>query len=159
MSVNSLVQQIEEYIMQLLAQSHGAIRLQRNELAEVFKCVPSQISYVLNTRFTIERGYVVESQRGGGGFVRVCKLEFEHPEKTFLDMAIEVIGENLSQQKAINLLNALQEREILTTRESTILQALMHRRNLAIDLPYRDYIRARLLKAALGAIMKSGEQK
>ncbi|AZR74682.1 hypothetical protein BBF96_15680 [Anoxybacter fermentans] len=155
--MSSLVQRIENYIKKLLNQSDGRLRVRRRELADHFKCVPSQINYVLKTRFTIERGYIVESQRGGGGFIEIRKLVFDHPEEDFLYSALELIGDELSQQQALNLIHNLEERKILTKRESAILQSMLHRRNLNIELPYRDYLRARLLKAALGAIMKTDD--
>ncbi len=158
--MGSLVEQIENYIKRLLNQSNGQLRLQRNELADLFNCVPSQINYVLKTRFTLEGGYLVESQRGGGGFIEVSKLIFDHPEEDFLYTVIDIIGDEISQQKAFNLIQNLEEKGILTERECAILLSLLHRRNLSIQLPYRDYLRAKLLRAALGAVMKSdGEEK
>lgn len=156
--MGSLVQQIEDHIKKLLSQNQGLLRIQRNQLAELFSCVPSQVNYVLKTRFTIERGYVVESQRGGGGFIEIQKLIFEHPEKDFLYSVIELIGNQISQRKTFHLLYNLKERGILTHRETAIIEALLHRRNLNIELPYRDYLRAKLLKAALGSVMKVNEE-
>lgn len=151
--MGSLVQQIENHIKKLLTQNQGLLRIQRNQLAELFSCVPSQVNYVLKTRFTIERGYLVESQRGGGGFIEIKKLIFEHPEKDFFYSVIEIIGNQISQRRAFHLLHNLHDRGILTHREAKIIEALLHRRNLSIDLPYRDYLRAKLLKAALGSVM------
>jgi len=69
---------IEEYIKARLNQSNGGIiMVRRNELAEKFRCVPSQINYVLSTRFSFNRGYIIETRRGGGGFVRIMKLPME----------------------------------------------------------------------------------
>lgn len=155
----SLVEQIEKYLKNMLNNTNGHLRLQRNELAEFFNCVPSQINYVLKTRFTIERGYLVESQRGGGGFIEIQELITDHPEETVVYGALEIIGDRMSQQQAINMILYLEERGILTDRESAILQAIMRRRNLAIDLPYRDILRAKLLKSALGALMKNDSLK
>lgn len=154
--MTSLVEQIEHYIMQMVHESDGHLRLQRNDLADIFNCVPSQINYVLKTRFTIERGFLVESQRGGGGFIEIRKLAFEHPEEDYIYSAVAIIGDVLSQQQAMNLIYNLEEKGILTHRESAILQAVVNRSNLNIQLPYRDFVRAQLVKAALGALMKSG---
>ena len=62
---------IEDFIKQLINETDGSIEIQRNELANYFKCVPSQINYVIDTRFTTERGYYVESRRGGGGYIKI----------------------------------------------------------------------------------------
>lgn len=155
----SLVEQIETYIKRLLQEANGQLRLQRNDLADVFNCVPSQINYVLKTRFTIERGYLVESQRGGGGFIEIRKLIFDHPEEEYVCTLVGSIGDVISQQTALNLIFNLEEKGILTKRESAIFQAIVNRSNLNIQLPYRDFVRAQLLKAALGALMKSGNQE
>lgn len=152
----SLVERIENYIRTLLEKSEGALRLQRNELADLFSCAPSQINYVLKTRFTMERGFLVESQRGGGGFIEIRELMI--PAEHFMYAAIEIIGHSLSQMQAINLIYNLEEKGILTLRESAMLQAVINRNNLNIELPYRDFIRAQLLKAALGALMKNHQE-
>lgn len=156
--MSSMAQRIEQYIRKLLTESNGNLRLQRNELADIFNCVPSQINYVLKTRFTPERGYVVESQRGGGGFIEIRELVYNHPtEEDVMYATFTFIGEGVSQMQAINLILNLEDKGILTRRESAMLRAVVHRNHLNIDLPYRDYIRAQLLKAALAALMKTNE--
>ena len=75
MSAKNTSDSIEEYIKSILAQA-GIVELKRSELADVFQVVPSQINYVIKTRFTESRGYIVESKRGGGGYIRIGKIEF-----------------------------------------------------------------------------------
>ncbi|MBC8829831.1 CtsR family transcriptional regulator, partial [Escherichia coli] len=65
---------IEAYLKQVL-ESSEAVEIKRSEIADKFECVPSQINYVINTRFTMERGYIVESKRGGGGYIRIIKVK------------------------------------------------------------------------------------
>lgn len=154
--MSSMAQRIEQYIRKLLEESHGRLRLQRNELADIFNCVPSQINYVLKTRFTPERGYVVESQRGGGGFIEIQQLIYQHStEEDVMFSAFALIGEDVSQMQAIHLILNLEDQGILTKREGAMLRAIVNRNNLNINLPYRDYIRAQLLKAALATLMKT----
>ena len=75
---------IEEYLKQVLEKSEEEIvEIKRSEIANKFQCVPSQINYVINTRFTLERGYIVESKRGGGGFIRIIKSKTD--ESFFVD--------------------------------------------------------------------------
>ena len=79
---------IEEYLRELLEQSvNDSIEIQRGELARVFQCVPSQITYVLEKRFSIDRGFVVQSRRGGGGYIRIMRL----PAKEEADLLREVL--------------------------------------------------------------------
>ncbi len=67
---------IEQYLKQVIDLSNNnVIEIKRNEIADRFECVPSQINYVINTRFTLERGFVVESKRGGGGYIRIIKSQ------------------------------------------------------------------------------------
>ena len=68
---------IEEFIKSLLKESEGQLELQRNELADFFECAPSQINYVLATRFTLNHGYYIESRRGGGGYIRIVRLDVD----------------------------------------------------------------------------------
>ena len=69
---------IEEFIKALLEESNGQLELQRNELADYFECAPSQINYVLATRFSLDRGYYIESRRGGGGYIRIIRLDMDN---------------------------------------------------------------------------------
>ena len=75
MEFRSLVNEIEAYLKSLLKESpEGAIEVRRKDVAEIFNCAPSQVTYVLNTRFNVRRGYLVESRRGGGGYIRICSV-------------------------------------------------------------------------------------
>ncbi|HOK71062.1 MAG TPA: CtsR family transcriptional regulator, partial [Bacillota bacterium] len=90
--MGSLSDYIESYLKLLLDTGpHGFVEVQRRELAERFRCAPSQINYVLSTRFTVERGYVVETRRGGGGYIRIFKLDDE-PETSGIQMVYESVG-------------------------------------------------------------------
>jgi transcriptional regulator CtsR len=140
---------IEQYLKHMLQESpDGAIELQRNELADRFSCVPSQINYVISTRFTLEKGYLVESKRGGGGYIRIQRVEL--PTLTVLQGHIaQKIGDEVDQSTAEGLIYQLEEAELITKREANMLRAAMSRDSIAVKLPMRDEIRARLLKAML----------
>ena len=95
--MSSLSKQIEEYIKALLAQeTAGVVEIQRNFLSEYFNCVPSQINYVLSTRFTPVQGYMVETRRGGGGFVRIVSLQLDEDDD-LQDALTDAIGSQLTQ--------------------------------------------------------------
>ncbi|RYD03177.1 hypothetical protein N752_20280 [Desulforamulus aquiferis] len=115
---------IEQHIKALLKSSpNDYIELQRNELAAQFKCVPSQINYVLSTRFTSENGFLVESRRGGGGFIRIVKVPLDRHD----DPAVKIyrlVGEEITQSQAEKIIKRLAEEQFITTREARILEQL-----------------------------------
>ena len=151
---------IEKYLNKLIEHSSGQlVEIQRNELAEKFNCAPSQINYVLTTRFTIERGYMIESRRGGGGFVRIVKVPLSTGE---LDLVIEVVslvGDSISERDSSAILARLVEEEIVTRREAAIIGAALSRSVLRIGLPARDQLRANILKAVLITVLKNQEDR
>lgn len=142
----SLVTEIEKYLKKLFG-NRDVIEVQRNELAEFFNCVPSQINYVLSTRFTPAHGYLVESRRGGGGYVRIIKLSWNVIPQYFLKELSEDVRPGISQQDAEGVLKRLFKDELITNREYNILKAIMDRDTLALNLPERDMIRARIMQA------------
>ena len=126
----------------------GHIEVKRSELADQFQCVPSQINYVINTRFTIERGYFVESKRGGGGFIRIARVEL-HSKKDLIDEVLDQIGLSIPQIAAEHIIHRLLDEEILSNREAKLVLAATHRANLPLHLPTRDELRAIILTAML----------
>ncbi|MFZ5753920.1 MAG: CtsR family transcriptional regulator [Bacillota bacterium] len=149
----SLAKRIEEYIKRLL-QEENVIEIQRSELAEEFQCVPSQINYVLSTRFTPAQGYLVESRRGGGGYLRIIKLSWDKLSQKEIQDVYSSFGDSLDQWEAEGILRRLKEEDILTDREYYMLKAIISRDTLQISLPERDFIRLRILQAALTAISR-----
>lgn len=143
---------IERYLKQILqAEGQNMIEIKRNEIADQFQCVPSQINYVINTRFTIEKGYIIESKRGGGGYIRIFRIEHQD-ESALLDDIIEMINPTVSQQAAIDVLERLSEKKVITEREKKIIFSAIDRNTLAFKLPLRDEIRARILTAMLTSL-------
>lgn len=140
---------IEQYLKQLLQNSpEGAVEIQRNELADRFSCVPSQINYVISTRFTLEKGYMVESKRGGGGYVRIQRVELPALKNIQYHIS-ETIGDCVEQSVAEGLIYQLEEATFITKREANLIRAAISRDTIAVKLPLRDEIRARLLKSML----------
>lgn len=154
MEGKTLADRIENYIKWLLNRStDGVVELQRQELAERFTCVPSQISYVLSTRFTIERGYLVESRRGGGGYIRIARVPLNADTK-IKAWVQEALGEYLTQEAAVELIRRLEEEGLLTRREQIILTAVINRQTLPLELPVRDQVRACIMKAVILTLMR-----
>lgn len=143
---------IERYLKQILqTQEKNMIEIKRSEIADQFQCVPSQINYVIKTRFTLEKGYIIESKRGGGGYIRIFRIEHQD-ESELIDELISMINPTVSQQTAINVVERLFEKKIITKREAKIILSAMDRTAIAIDLPYRDEVRARILTAILTSL-------
>lgn len=140
---------IEQYLKQIFKQAaQDAIEIKRSEIADQFQCVPSQINYVINTRFTTEKGYIVESKRGGGGYIRIMRVKNQDKSK-LIDEIIEMINPALSQQASVDVLERLLEEELITGREAKIMLSALGRNTLAIQLPLRDEVRARILTSML----------
>jgi transcriptional regulator of stress and heat shock response len=121
----NLTDYIEEYLKKLLALSSSRhIEIRRRELAGKFSCVPSQINYVLERRFNMDRGYLVESRRGGSGCIRIYRIEPEQV-KPWREL-IESLGEdNFEPNRVIALLTRLVEEKIISRRESMVLKAVV----------------------------------
>ncbi|MFS9136669.1 CtsR family transcriptional regulator [Streptococcus parasanguinis] len=142
---------IEAYIKALLAQA-GMTELKRSELADVFQVVPSQINYVIKTRFTESRGYIVESKRGGGGYIRIGKVQFSDHHQMLQDLAAN-IGETISQQVFNDILQMLYEEKLLTKREAQLLLATTSDEVLGRDALI---LRATMLKKIIQQVDRKG---
>lgn len=149
----SLSRKIEQYLKKLL-EKHSFVEVQRSELAETFQCVPSQINYVLSTRFTPSQGYLVESRRGGGGFLRIVKLSWVDFSGEKFQEVYNNLGMQMDQWEAEGVLRRLREEELITAREYHILKAVINRDVLQMGLPQRDIIRSRIIQAALAALCR-----
>lgn len=153
--MSNLVDRIERYLKAMLENSpEGVIELQRNDLAMEFGCVPSQINYVLSTRFTVQHGYLVESRRGGGGFVRLIKIPLQRMRQ-LEETLREMIGEKVSPGVAEGLIVRLLEEGLLTRREALILRRVVDRSTL-LEADQPDRLRAKILRVALLSICESG---
>ncbi len=144
---------IERFIKELIEETDGVIEIQRNELANYFNCVPSQINYVIDTRFTTERGYYVESRRGGGGHIKIKRISLSRPAG-YLMHAINSIGEKLTQQAAEAFINNFIDYDIINTREADIMKAALSDKILNnVSIEQRDSLRAKMLKNMLLSLL------
>ncbi|MDR3265875.1 MAG: CtsR family transcriptional regulator [Synergistaceae bacterium] len=158
--MSNLTKVIEQYINELFDSDNeeSSVSLRRKELAASFGCVPSQINYVLRSRFTPERGYLVESQRGGHGYIRIMRLSYEDPEDR-LRHVDEIVGDSISEQDRRKLLATLQERGLINARERLIIEvALRHAEELGrsefdVSQHKRNVIQADLLKRVLRSLV------
>ena len=138
---------IEAFIREAV-ESAGSLELQRGELAGRFRCVPSQINYVLATRFTPERGYQVVSRRGGGGYIRIVRVGGDRP--SLLMHAVNSVGERIDARTAVAILLNLTEAGVLAPETAEVMAAVMGDAALRSAPPgCRDQVRAAMLKQCL----------
>ena len=141
---------IEEYLKNvLLAQEQVEIR--RSEIADRFNCVPSQINYVINTRFTVQQGYVVESKRGGGGYIRIMKVNLVD-DMALIDALLEVVPEELSVKQANHILQNLYDNELLSKREAQLLLIAMSKESLIEAEQCSNQLRSNMMKNILTSL-------
>ena len=140
--------EVAKYLLELLEESHGAIQIQRNELANNIGCVPSQINYVITSRFTPEHGYIVESRRGGGGYIRITRIKTE--KSTAIMNIINSIGSKLDALSAEMIIKSLIQRGIISENTSKLmLSAVSDRVYTDIPVNLRCILRASILKNML----------
>lgn len=146
---------IEEFIKAMLDEDEmSSIEIQRNELAGHFKCVPSQINYVISTRFSPEKGYIVESRRGGGGCIRICRVRVENSAEAYLMHVASSIGDEITQHHAGIFINNFVGNGVLTRREGLMAESVTSDKALAVVPPSeRDSLRAEILKRIILSLL------
>jgi transcriptional regulator CtsR len=140
--------------MQALDESNGNAEIQRNELATVIGCVPSQINYVLTSRFTPEQGYIVESRRGGGGYIKITRIKMD--KNLVCAHIINSIGEKLDNSTCkIMLQNMIDRKTISYNAAKLILSAVSDKAYACVPIELRDYLRAAIFKNMLLTYMNA----
>ena len=134
--------------MQMLDEQNGSAEIQRNELAGNLGCVPSQINYVITSRFTPEQGYIVESRRGGGGYIRISRVKMDRG--TAMMHIINSVGSSLDNATAEVMLNNMLQRNMLEMQSAKLIAAALSDRTLSqVEQDKRDTVRADLFKNML----------
>ena len=137
---------IEEFIKELFDEE-DSIEIQRNELAEHFNCVPSQINYVIATRFKPSQGYYVESRRGGGGHITIKKVS--NTKSDYIMHIINNIGNEITSNEIDILISDFLTYDILETKEAKLLKVATSDNVLRLDKDTKDKVRARIFKNML----------
>lgn len=139
---------VAQYILEILDRENGSAEIQRNELAGNLGCVPSQINYVITSRFTPEQGYIVESRRGGGGYIRIRRVNMDRG--TALMHIINSVGDTLDKATAEAMLNNMLGRGLIEVLPAKIIASALSDRTLKnIEQDRRDAVRADLFKNML----------
>ncbi len=145
---NPMSEQIARIIEKMLEENGGELELQRNKLAGDVGCVPSQINYVISSRFNTDRGYIVESRRGGGGYIKISKISFDG-KTAILMHALNAIGSSIDASSARAIVIALYDNGIMTERELKLMVNAVSDTTLNKIVPGggRDAVRADILKS------------
>ena len=144
---------VANYILELLETDHGSAEIQRNEWANILGCVPSQINYVITSRFTPERGYLIESRRGGGGYIRIVRREIGADGT--VEAAFAAVGDTLSEIVMRTTLDTLYSAELITSREKKFIRSCLSASALsALPRETQDAARAAAFRGFLLALMK-----
>lgn len=147
--MKSMSDVIEQMLMELLAEGDGIAQIQRNILAGQLNCVPSQINYVIQTRFTPERGYSIESRRGGGGGVKIMRVT---PSGNYLMHVINAVGNEMDYDTARVFSQNLVDYEFITPREAKIILGALKDSSIPVQGAARSQLRANIFKNMLLAI-------
>ena len=144
---------IEQFIKELLNQESTEVELKRNELAEYFGCAPSQINYVLATRFSPDHGYLTESRRGGGGYIRIVRV-VQSGSQRLMYLVNDRIGDSLGEEECIRLISQLKEQGIVTADEAALMASAVSTRALGVPVPdaLKNAMRAKMMKSMLMTI-------
>lgn len=145
----SMTDTITDMIKELLEEQGGTTQIQRNEMAEELGCVPSQINYVITSRFTPEHGYIIESRRGGGGYIKIYQVK--RSEENVIMHLINSIGERLDENSVRIILQNLCYDNFFSSKEAKIIMAALSESTLkkAVSTDNRQKARAELFKAIL----------
>ncbi len=138
---------IEEFIKEMFEDSENSIEIQRNELAEHFNCVPSQINYVISTRFKPSQGYYVESRRGGGGHITIKKVK--NDKEDYIMHIINNIGKELTSNDVDILISDFLSYNIINSKEAKLLKVATSDNVLKLSKEIKDEARARIFKNML----------
>ena len=138
---------IENFIKDMFEDNDDWIEIQRNDLAEYFNCVPSQINYVISTRFKPSQGYYVESKRGGGGNIKIKKINIT--KSNYFMHIISSIGDKLTAQEADIFISNFLSSDMISKKEARLLKVATSDNVFNIPQDYKDSLRASIFKNML----------
>ena len=147
---------IEQFIKELMSDD-ARVELRRNELAQHFGCAPSQINYVLATRFSLDHGYIIESRRGGGGYVRIVRMESRGNEN-LLESLLQRVGNSITAEAAEAIISNLYERKLVTKNEALLMKSAISRNALALPISAKDVLRSAVFRNMLIQVFKNNEE-
>lgn len=146
---------IEQFIKELMEQE-AQIEVRRNELAHHFGCAPSQINYVLATRFSVDHGYIIESRRGGGGYVRIVRMQ-QRPDGNLLNTLLKRVGNSIDEDSAVAIIAHLKDCKVVTGDEALLMRSAIAENALALPVNAKNVLRAAVLNNMLAQAFRNLE--
>lgn len=144
---------IAKLIEEMINEGQGETEIKRNDLALRLGCVPSQINYVITSRFTPERGYIIESRRGGGGYIKIIRKQMDKDE--YLMHFLYAIGDSVEEKEAFAFLVNLYDKDVITEREYILLTSTVSNTALGkLPISARNTLRADILRHIILRLMK-----
>lgn len=147
---------IEHFIKELMEEDKQ-IEVKRNELAQHFGCAPSQINYVLATRFSVDHGYIIESRRGGGGYVRIVRMT-QGANDNMLETLLKRVGTSIDEESANAIIACMHERKLITRREALLMRSAVAKNALQLPVSAKDVLRASVLRNLLAQVFRNLEE-
>ncbi len=147
---------IEKFIKDLMEEG-TQVELRRNELAQHFGCAPSQINYVLATRFSVDHGYVIESRRGGGVYVRIVRMR-PRSEGNLLSILLQRVGTEIDEDSAVAIIKHLLDCKLVTANEALIMSSAVAQNALALPISAKNVLRAAVLRNMLQQVFRNVER-
>ena len=149
----NISESIEKFIIATMGENNS-VDISRNALAEYFSCAPSQINYVLDTRFTIDRGFIKESKRGGSGFIKISRLKHTDENEYLNELIVQSIGDELTYKRMTQICDKLVVDEVLTVKEQQLIEAALCEESLMMPFTIKDKVRAKAFKNILLQLMR-----
>ena len=147
-----LSEHIAKLIEEMIEAGEGTANVRRNDLAQQIGCVPSQVSYVISSRFTPERGYITESRSGGGGYIRIVRAPMT--KNNYLMHFFHPLGNSVSFREGAAYITNLMESGIITQREAKLISAAISDSALdRLDTKIANIIRADIMRHILMTLM------
>jgi len=143
---------IEQFILSTIG-NDNSIYISRNQLAQHFDCAPSQINYVLTTRFTSDRGFIICSKRGGGGYIEIARISGDI-DSYLNNLVSDGIGNELQLQKANHIAERLLSEKIIDEKEFNLIMSVISEKSLVSPFPIKDRLRAQIFKSILETLLK-----
>ena len=148
----NISEMIERFIIATMGEN-DSIEISRNSLAEHFSCAPSQINYVLDTRFTTDKGFVKESKRGGSGFIKISKIKISNQNDFLTGLLTDSVGDELSFKRLSQILDKLVNDKIVLSSEKILIETALSDESLVMPFTVRDRVRAKSFKNILLKLM------